>query len=382
METFVWDQNFITGIAEVDQQHHSLVDLFNELHAQLFRGQATDVADLEAVFKRLLDYAAHHFAEEEEMMRRAGVDRRHASEHERAHLEFVSQVRSMWRWRQTLRQPGETIMGFLTAWLGLHILGVDRAMARQIRLIEQGRSGAQAFEQEAVDGHEDTRALLRMVGNLHHVLSEQNNALMRANQELEARVESRTRQLAAANQELSAANAQLHAYSRTDGLLQIANRACVDERIKLEVARALREGRRLGLLMLDVDFFKRYNDTYGHQAGDACLQAIARAGRQALARETDFIGRYGGEELLVLLPDTDAAGTEQVGQRLLEAVRALALPHAASDAAAVVTLSIGACSAVPTDSDGGAALIAQADAALYEAKHAGRNRVVSAAAAG
>ena len=180
------------------------------------------------------------------------------------------------------------------------------------------------------------------------------------------------------NQELSAVNAQLHAYSRTDGLLQIPNRACVDERIKFEVARAARESRHLGLLMLDVDFFKRYNDTYGHQAGDACLQAVARAGQQALARETDFIGRYGGEELLVLLPDTDAAGTEQVGQHLLEAVRALALPHVSSDAAAMVTLSIGASSAVPTNGDGGAKLVAMADAALYDAKRSGRNRVVAA----
>ncbi len=382
METFVWDQNFITGLTEVDEQHHSLVNLFNELHAKLFHGHATDLAGLEVVFQRLLDYAGHHFAQEEEMMRRAGVDPRHAGEHERAHLEFVVQVRSMWGLRDTLRQPAETIMGFLTAWLGLHILGVDRAMARQIRLIEQGRTGAQAFEHESVGANEDTRALLRMVGNLHHVLAEQNNDLMRANQELEARVASRTRQLAAVNQELSAVNAQLHAYSRTDGLLQIPNRACFDERIKFEVARAVRDRRQLGLLMLDVDFFKRYNDTYGHQGGDSCLQAIARAARQALARETDFIGRYGGEELVVLLPDTDATGTEQVGQRLLEAVRGLGLPHASSDAAAVVTLSIGACSSVPTNSDAGAALIAMADAALYEAKRSGRNRVVSATGAG
>ena len=74
METFVWDQNFITGLADVDEQHHLLVDLFNELHAQLFRGQATDLVDLEAVFQRLLDYAGHHFVQEEEMMRQAGVD--------------------------------------------------------------------------------------------------------------------------------------------------------------------------------------------------------------------------------------------------------------------------------------------------------------------
>lgn len=381
MDTLVWDRYFDTGLAEVDRQHRSLVGLFNELHGVLFGGHAVDWPVLDQAFQRLVDYAAEHFASEEGLMRKAGVDPRHIELHEQAHREFAQQVGAMWRLRQTLRQPAETIMGFLTSWLGLHIMGMDQQMARQIELIGRGLDGAQAFEKVEERGSDDTRVLLKMVRRLYHVLAEQNNDLVLSNQQLEGRVQERTAQLAQANRDLSAANEQLQAFSRTDGLLQIPNRKYFDERLRLELARAVRQRQPLGLLMLDVDYFKRYNDNYGHLAGDACLQAIARAARQALSREVDFLARYGGEELVALLPDTDLPGARFVGQRLCDAVRALALPHAASDAAPVVTLSVGACSAVPDPRDDGSALIARADAALYEAKRGGRNRVVAAAEA-
>jgi hemerythrin len=379
LETLVWDRYFDTGLAEVDRQHRSLVGLFNELHGVLFGGHAVDWPALDQAFQRLVDYAAEHFASEEGLMRKAGVDPRHLELHQQAHREFSQQVGTMWRLRQTLRQPAETIMGFLTSWLGLHIMGVDQQMARQIELIGRGLDGAQAFEKVEERGSDDTRVLLKMVRQLYHVLAEQNNDLVLSNQQLEGRVHERTAQLAQANRELSAANEQLQAFSRTDGLLQIPNRKYFDERLRLELARAVRQRQPLGLLMLDVDCFKRYNDSYGHLAGDACLQAVARAARQALSREVDFLARYGGEELVALLPETDLQGARVVAQRLLDAVRALGLPHAASDVAAVVTLSVGVCSAVPDPRDDGSALIARADAALYEAKRSGRNRVVAAA---
>jgi hemerythrin len=227
------------------------------------------------------------------------------------------------------------------------------------------------------------QALLKMVGNLYHVLAQQNADLVQANRHLEERVQARTRELAGANDALQAANLQLRALSRTDGLLQIANRPYFDERLLDEVARARRQSQPLGLLMLDVDFFKRYNDTYGHQAGDACLQAVARAAAGALHRRTDFLARYGGEELVVLLPDTDRDGAMLIAQRVVAAVAGQAIAHAASDAASVVTLSVGVASGLPPPGpldQAAAALLAQADAALYEAKRSGRNRAVAAPA--
>lgn len=379
MDTFIWDRNFITGLTDVDRQHHELVDLFNELNHSLFHGSDTGTAELEAIFQRLLAYAAMHFADEEALMADAGLDVRHQQSHQHLHQQFVEQVRSMWALRHTLRQPAETIMGFLTAWLGLHILGVDQSMARQLVAIKTGKPAADAFDHETRDTDQGTQALLKMVGNLYHVLAQQNNDLVAANQQLEDRVAARTRDLAAANDQLQVANQQLQAFSRTDGLLRIHNRAYFDERLLEEVARARRQAQPLAILMMDVDFFKRYNDSYGHQAGDACLQAVARAVGSVVKRRTDFLARYGGEELVALLPNTPGDGAVLLAQRVIDAVRAVGLPHAASDVASVVTLSIGAASALPElagDAEAGVQLLALADAALYQAKHQGRNRVV------
>jgi hemerythrin len=313
-------------------------------------------------------------------MEAAGLDPRHVDAHKKVHIQFVEQVRSMWALRHSLRQPSETIMGFLTSWLGLHILGIDQSMARQMVLVQGGNTPAAAFERETSHHSHGTQALLKMVGSLYHVLAEQNADLVAANQRLEQRVQERTQALALANNELQQANVQLQAFSRTDGLLKIANRAYFDERLLAEVARAHRRRSPLAVLMMDVDFFKRYNDTHGHQAGDACLQAVAHAVCSVVKRRTDLLARYGGEELVALLPDTETDGAVLVGQRVVQAVYDMGLAHGSSDAAPVVTLSAGAASRLPQSPDDmqeAAQLLAQADAALYAAKHAGRNRVMA-----
>ena len=158
--------------------------------------------------------------------------------------------------------------------------------------------------------------------------------------------------------------------------LQLANRAYFDTRLAEACASAFRREQPLGLLMIDVDYFKRYNDSYGHQAGDACLQAVAAAVQGAMLRASDLVARYGGEELAVILPDTDAAGTAAVAARVVAAVAAQGLAHKASDVATHVSVSVGAASGIPAQRDASASLVAQADAALYRAKELGRNRWV------
>jgi len=374
MDTFVWDQNFVTGLSDVDEQHHALVDLFNELSLSLFLSDAQREGVLHDTFDRLVAYTRYHFRDEEALMREVGVDLRHIEIHQGLHQQFVEQVNAMWARHATMQDPAETFVGFLTAWLGLHILGVDQSMARQIQSIRRGLPADQAYEQETLAHDNGTQALLKMIGKLYHVLSVQNTELAQANQHLEARVAQRTRELALANEELQRANVRLEGFSRTDGLLQIANRQYFDERLAEACASAFRRRQPLGLLMIDVDEFKRYNDHYGHQAGDACLQAVARAVAQALQRATDLLARYGGEELVVILPDTDAAGTAVVAQRVVAAVAALGLPHQGARAARQVTVSVGGASRVPAVRDAGVALLAGADQALYQAKTGGRNR--------
>lgn len=380
VDAFVWDQHFVTGLSDVDDQHQGLVALFNELSRALFAADADLQGDhgpqLRDVFKRLVAYTVFHFTEEEALMERQGVDARHVEAHKALHRQFVQQVGTMWAARAstTAAASGDGITSFLTAWLGLHILGIDQSLARQIKAIEQGESAVQAYEREMAGHDNSTQVLLKMIGKLYQVLSVQNAELVQANQHLEDRVTQRTQELAQANEDLQRANVQLKAYGRTDGLLQVANRAYFSDRLEQACASAFRRQQSLGLLMIDVDYFKRYNDHFGHQAGDTCLQAIARAVQQTMQRSTDLVARYGGEELVVILPEVDAAGAGAVAARVVAAVTALQLPHPVSGAGPFVSVSVGAAGRVPRLQSAAADLVAEADSALYKAKAAGRNR--------
>lgn len=176
---------------------------------------------------------------------------------------------------------------------------------------------------------------------------------------------------------LAESNRKLEALSATDALTGIANRRRFDTALADEYARHARTGAPLSLVMLDIDHFKNFNDAYGHAQGDACLAAVAQAMAGRLQRPGDLAARYGGEEFICLLPDTGPQGARAVAESIRQAVAALAIPHAHSSAAPVVTVSVGALSAAcPPAADPGD-LFKQVDALLYKAKNNGRNRVES-----
>ncbi|MGF1517181.1 MAG: diguanylate cyclase domain-containing protein [Nodosilinea sp.] len=175
--------------------------------------------------------------------------------------------------------------------------------------------------------------------------------------------------------QLREANYQLQQLTMIDSLTQVANRRRFDEYLLQEWGRALRGHLPLSLIICDLDHFKPYNDHYGHQAGDRCLQAVAEALDQCINRASDLVARYGGEEFAVILPNTTMAGAMQVGDRLVKAIQALALPHATSPTAPVVTLSCGGATVMPRANYLPADLIFTADGALYQAKDRGRNQV-------
>ncbi len=172
------------------------------------------------------------------------------------------------------------------------------------------------------------------------------------------------------------ANEELAHLASTDGLTGIANHRVFQERIDAEHKRAVRTQTTLGLLMIDIDHFKAFNDALGHVAGDECLAAVANALGGCLNRGTDVLARYGGEEFAIILPETDMPGVEHLAAAIRVAVEALAITHPASPASEVVTVSVGGVAERPARDSNVDALIRHADVLLYRAKAEGRNRVI------
>jgi len=196
-------------------------------------------------------------------------------------------------------------------------------------------------------------------------------------EETSTQLEQKTHALEQANEHLAAAIESLHRISTQDGLTGISNRRHFDETLTVEWRRAARSRSPLSLLMLDIDYFKAFNDTAGHQAGDDCLRRVAQALSENLHRAADLVTRYGGEEFAILLPETDGEAARTLAESIREYIESLRIPHPASPLQHV-TVSIGLASLIPPrDSTNTEEFVRAADAALYDAKRGGRNRVVA-----
>lgn len=176
--------------------------------------------------------------------------------------------------------------------------------------------------------------------------------------------------------QLSGINRELHALANSDGLTGVANRRRFDEVFAQEWRRHCRQSVSLALVLLDIDYFKAYNDAYGHVVGDDCLRQLAVALTRTVERPADLIARYGGEEFAILLPETQLAGALHVAENVRQAIASLHIPHVAAEGRAWVTASMGAAATVPTAHIAPETLVAIADRALYDAKACGRNRAI------
>ncbi|WP_444548015.1 diguanylate cyclase [Candidatus Magnetomonas plexicatena] len=163
--------------------------------------------------------------------------------------------------------------------------------------------------------------------------------------------------------------------AKEDKLTGIPNRRRFEEFYEFQWNGITRRKIPLSLILMDIDYFKRYNDNYGHGAGDVCLRSVACALKNAVPRTLDLVARYGGEEFVCVLPDTDSDGGIKVAERLVEAVRELKIPHEFSDVANHITMSVGVSTVVPPVTINAKTLIDTADTALYEAKARGRNQI-------
>lgn len=202
-------------------------------------------------------------------------------------------------------------------------------------------------------------------------LNRQKKELEHKTRELDLKV----KQLETLQHKLEDQNSKLEKLTMEDGLTSLGNRRCFDKTLESEWNRGQRSGESLSIVMVDIDHFKLYNDTYGHQEGDICLKRVACALKSTLMRQCDVIARYGGEEFVAILPNTDLDGAVQVGGRMLSSVSGLNISHSSSLTEDYVTISIGVASIVPGSGSIPEFLLKSVDEALYQAKESGRNKI-------
>lgn len=337
MQLFVWDHHFSTGLPELDEQHKALIDVFNRLHDTLFQagvsGEEREAA-LRRAFDRLMNYARAQFTGEEQLMREAGIDERHQQKHRRQHEQFIINLREMWNSRATQPDLHGRLMGFLVSWIGLHILGVDPSMVRQMRQVQAGRAAGDAYEDDPGVSEQGQRALLNLVGRLY----------------LELSSHARARDAALAAADAVSASAQvlherLARQGHFDDELQAADERLFETRLEEEAARGFRNESPLSLILLDWGVDAVNDET-------VLLRDVTRAVAAEMKRTTDLVACLGPQRVAVLLPDTPLDGARLAGQRVAAAVAALG------------PVAIGVAGSVPRSRGYGAVLLADAAAAL------------------
>jgi diguanylate cyclase (GGDEF)-like protein len=211
----------------------------------------------------------------------------------------------------------------------------------------------------------------------HTELLARTRAALRLKTEMNRR-KAREDDLLILNERLAEMNRELERLSVTDSLTGLANRRSFNEFLSREWLRGQREQQPFSVVMIDIDYFKRYNDHYGHIEGDVCLQKVAWALQSALCRAGDLLARYGGEEFVAILPNTDLRGARELAASFHAGIRKQSLPHSESLVSPLVTISIGIASVIPNRSLSPSQVVAMADEALYQAKNSGRNQSVIA----
>lgn len=264
--------------------------------------------------------------------------------------------------------------------LDIILPGIDGfEVARRIRAMEKPGEWTPIIFLTALTKDEDLERGIE-VGGDDYLLKPLSEVVLGAKVRAMQRIIQMRHSLLVMTHKLDSANRELTRLSAVDGLTGIANRRQFDEALSREWRRCMRTREPLSLLMGDVDFFKQYNDGYGHQAGDECLKSVADILRQKLRRPADMVARYGGEEFAAVLPATGLDGAMRVAEAMRSGVQGLAVPHE-STSFGVVTVSLGVATLTPELPEGMPKLLSAADWALYEAKRQGRNCVHAAAPA-
>jgi len=284
------------------------------------------------------------------------------------------------------------ILGIISSLLSWEISGrIIKPMMMIAATADRIRQGDTTAKIPVFFGKDEVSKFSLAIADLFTTLEQQKQLLVKFNSELEQLIQIRTEKLSSLNQQLlkevnerkqaeialQESNKELHRLTITDGLTGIANRRHFDQYLQKAWRILAREQLPLSLILADVDFFKKYNDLYGHQAGDICLQKVAQTLSQNLSRPGDLAARYGGEEFTIILPNTDIVGANHVAKILCQAIQNLQIPHAGSEISQYVSVSIGLVTLIPRLETHPRYAVKQADLMLYQAKTQGRNQTVS-----
>jgi len=367
MPSFEWTPCFVTGLTTVDEQHHRLVDVINQLGELLMRPQGSSADEIEAVFGELASYAEFHFQDEEALMLQAGLDPRHVSHHQDQHAKFLQDVAHL---HDGLlagnQQDSSALLDFLSNWLAYHILGTDQLMTCLMNAEKSGQSQEEAYQTYQAGKDPATATLLQAMNRLFNQVSERNRELFELNRTLEARVAERT-------QELLKANHQLENMAMTDVLTGLPNRRHALLSFQAEWQKSVANGQPLACMMIDADGFKAINDTYGHDAGDEVLRQLS-VGLKDTVRNDDMVCRLGGDEFLIICGNTSLDGAMQTAEKLRSAVSLMRVAAGGGVWSGSISLGVAVRLEGMKSVD---ELLKTADESVYLAKRNGRNCVAT-----
>ena len=365
LEVFPWNINFETGIQEIDEQHKTLVILLNKLANSLTQEKITEV---EETFVQLAKYAEYHFESEEKIWKKY-FDGNNLifKSHKESHDSFLPTVIELQEKNKDkpFYDTTEEILLFLIRWLAFHIIDEDKRLALIINSIQNGKelNEAKVISDAQMGG--SMKILVEAILSMYDSLSIKAIKLIR---ERKARIK--------AQKELKKINKKLEKLSITDQLTGLYNRRHFEEVFEQELKRAKRNNTIISVILFDIDYFKRLNDTYGHIQGDKALKSVAKCIKNVCKRANDFAFRIGGEEFAILITNEEANTAIELCEILKKEIEKAQILNENSDISNYLTISAGIVSKIPETIDDIDSITKIADERLYQAKELGRNLII------
>ncbi len=364
-EIFPWNKNLEVGIQEIDEQHQQIVVLLNKLANLLTHEKLFHVED---AFTELAQYADFHFKCEEKIWEKYIKNDDLISSHKESHDSFLPKVLEMKERDKDkpYNEVIENILLFLIRWLAFHIVDEDKRLALIINSLNDGKNISEAIyvTDEIMSG--SMRSLIDTILSMYDSLSLKAINLIRE----------RKRRITA-EKELRIINKKLEELSVTDQLTSLYNRRYFDDIFQREIEKSKRHKTILSVLLLDIDYFKKLNDTYGHAYGDKVLISVANCLKTVCKRPTDFACRVGGEEFTIIITNEDKNCAISLVEILQKAISSLQIENKNSQVSNFLTISGGLVSKIPAQNDTIDSIMRVADERLYKAKETGRNRIIN-----